>query len=447
MTTRASNDTGALTPEGSTGRHGPDAHQEDLPADPFVALRVAYGMLLGEDDFQVMMGNARGKLRMHAAWAHGPGVFWGYRVSYDEEHLAVAPGLAVDGLGRELRLRVSHCKHDLAEWAGQTTAADGTTTERAWLVARYASELSKPVPAMADPCDLTRTHDAFSRVVESVRVELTREPPDPPALYPRLHRLLGITEAGPVDKEVREALEKAAEASPDKRRAALRDAVGRLATRDATERKPATEPGHTEATENPVATAGAGVVLAELAIKVTRKNGSVTVKDVRVRERPGVAAVPTAVMFELLTDLIARHLRHDPSSAAAGPRLVEVVWPGSDADTVRLTFDKPVLPRTALKAVAVTSLADDGQGWHREDVSDVDADKERTRLVVRLDDSQHGRRVRVLVRGTGPMPLLGGNAAPFAGWADGVPTGGDDGRDAADMRLLPRRPYAEEESS
>src|SRR3954454_19531456 len=76
----------------------------DLPVNPFVALRVAYGMLLGEDDFRTMMGNPRGKQMLHAAWLHGSGVVWGYGVTVNGlKELKVAAGLAVDGLGRELR--------------------------------------------------------------------------------------------------------------------------------------------------------------------------------------------------------------------------------------------------------------------------------------------------------------------------------------------------------
>ena len=53
------------------------------PVDPFQALRVAYGMLLGEDDFRVLLGNPRGKQMLHAAWLHGSGVVWGMPVTHD----------------------------------------------------------------------------------------------------------------------------------------------------------------------------------------------------------------------------------------------------------------------------------------------------------------------------------------------------------------------------
>src|SRR5690349_25165882 len=88
----------------------------DLPVSPFQALRVSYGMLLGEDDFRVLMGNPRGKQMLHAAWLHGSGVVWGFGVTRDGDELAVERGLAIDGHGRELRLE-TRCCLPLREWA------------------------------------------------------------------------------------------------------------------------------------------------------------------------------------------------------------------------------------------------------------------------------------------------------------------------------------------
>lgn len=65
---------------------------DELPVNPFLALRVAFGMLLGEDDFRVLMGNPRGKLMLHNAWLHGPGVVRGLGVARDGDELRVLPG-------------------------------------------------------------------------------------------------------------------------------------------------------------------------------------------------------------------------------------------------------------------------------------------------------------------------------------------------------------------
>jgi hypothetical protein len=459
MTMRLTNGAETLNPCGGDAPASPPHQDDDLPADPFVALRVAYGMLLGEDDFRVLMGNPRGKQMLHAAWSHGPGVIWGYRVAEQDEQLVVGEGLAMDGCGRELRLRVSHCL-DLDAWAerwvarhpaaGRDRGNSDTSTESAWVVARLAKHLAGAVPAMADPCDVTRRHDAYSRVLESVRFEITDEPPPRQHPYRRLRMLLGIADyPDPVARDVHEALVRIRSRPAKDRDKAMRTEIERLARCDAADRRPAVEPGRTEATEHPMAEGDAGVVVARLTIKVTRMGGTAKVREVVVHECAGYAAVPTATLFELITDLITRMVRHDPASDAGGPRLESVTWPAHGrANTVRLTFDKPVLGRTAKKAIQITSLAEDGEGWHREDVDDVAYDNaEQTRLLVRLDDSQSGRRVRVLVRGTGSMPLLGRDAVPFAGWKGGPRGTEDDGVDAADVQVLTPRHHTEEGSS
>ena len=75
----------------------------DLPVNPFIAPRVTHGMLLGEDDFRVLIGYPRGKHLLHQAWLHGTGVVWGYPVcGTGLWELEVGPGLAVDPMGRDL---------------------------------------------------------------------------------------------------------------------------------------------------------------------------------------------------------------------------------------------------------------------------------------------------------------------------------------------------------
>src|SRR5205085_9927436 len=109
MTIRLINGAEMLSPCGDPPASPP--HQdEDLPVNPFVALRVAYGMLLGEEDFRALMGNPRGKQMLHSAWLHGWGVVWGYDVVKDGvRNLKIGPGLAVDGLGRELLHEATTC--------------------------------------------------------------------------------------------------------------------------------------------------------------------------------------------------------------------------------------------------------------------------------------------------------------------------------------------------
>ena len=92
----------------------------DLPSNPFLAPRVTHGMLLGEDDFATVIGYPRGKHQLHQAWLHGSGVVWGYPVrNAGLYELKVGPGLAIDGIGRELLL-TAHRNPGSARAAGQS---------------------------------------------------------------------------------------------------------------------------------------------------------------------------------------------------------------------------------------------------------------------------------------------------------------------------------------
>lgn len=150
-----------------------------LAADPFSSLAVHYGMLLGVPDFQVMMANPRGKLRLHQAWQHGPGVVWGYPVAAkaDSAELEVGPGLAVDAVGREVALAVAHCV-DVAQWLDEHAEAAGAVVDgddrvfNAQLVLRHRACLARPVPAMSTACDGSGSDTAWSRVLETAELEL-----------------------------------------------------------------------------------------------------------------------------------------------------------------------------------------------------------------------------------------------------------------------------------
>jgi hypothetical protein len=169
--------------------------------NPYEALRVSYGMLLSADDFRVMI-NPRGKPMLHSAWLHGSGVVWGFDVCLDGLlALRVSPGLAVDGLGRELSSETTQCL-DLRNWLktydhpGNQDGCERRTVH-ACVVAEFGCQLSRPVPTLANPCDITRQHDDFSRVLENASISLrpgdcaARERP-----YHRVRVLLGLDEVG-----------------------------------------------------------------------------------------------------------------------------------------------------------------------------------------------------------------------------------------------------------
>jgi hypothetical protein len=421
----------------------PGGHQDaDLPVNPFLALRARFGMLLGEDDFLTLMGNGRGKLMLHSAWLHGSGVVHGYRVSVDADTkarthtLRVSSGLAVDGLGRELYLGGDWC-YDLAalvrNLAGEGTAesCDDERTVEACLIVRLDPCPASPVPALADPCDLSRRHTSDSRVVERVRltVEPGRCPARPPAPYHRVRVLLGLDDAGAGDVAGHEAARAAARIaalSDEERVAALLHAVHRLAARDAADLAPFTADGD-DPSLFPQAEPGA-VMLAELRLRVRGYGDDLQVADYDIDLCGRPTLLPTATIADLVCGLGPALMGSGAAVDAGGPRVErEVEWPLPEVLRLRLTA--PLLPGSlADHPVVVTSLSE--RGWIREEIVRIEHDPDDLTLTVTLGE-QPGYLVRVIVRGTGPTPVFGAYPrVPLAGLVGGPAGGEDDGHDA-----------------
>jgi hypothetical protein len=410
----------------------------DLPFHPQEALRVSYGMLLGEDDFHVLMGNPRGKHMLHSAWLHGCGVFWGFQVfRHGELILRVTPGLAQDGLGRELMSDVSTFV-DLRCWLDDHDEPPNRDecrdrTLRTCLVARFGTCLSRPVPALADPCDETRRHDDPSRVVETVAVELLNCPcPPRPEPYHRVRVLLGLAEPGntEADHEALEARERVASAAEAERSGALLHEFRMLAALDCAELRPAAEDGPDDLTRFPVLEADAAVPLACVEIDVHDADGCTTISDVRIDPSCRTALLPTATIQELTCAVAPALIGQVAVQDAGGPRIYAegTIW-SPEKRTVFLPVSAPVNPGSLRRATRITSLST--RGWVDEDIDAVRYDADRTGIVVELADRPINPKIRVIVRGTGPTPVYGLDpAVPLAGRWGGPPATADDGHDA-----------------
>ncbi|MFI6151704.1 hypothetical protein ACIBCA_03295 [Kitasatospora sp. NPDC051170] len=447
-------ETGPCGPCGGATASSPGAadpcKQGDLPVTPFQSLRVAFGMLLGEDDFRVLMGNPRGKQMLHAAWLHGPGVLWGYgvRLDADGDRLHVSPGLAVDGWGRELALEAEGCPSLVAwatRWATDHPAPAGTQTDpcaaegrsvTAWLVAEFGTCASRPVPALADPCDVTRRHDDYSRVVETVRLAIRLDEPPRRRPYHRVRVLFGLDEvAGPQDAAGRqgaEAADRVRSAPPGRRAQQLLAEFSQLAAFDAIEDGPEQEEGDSCPQLFPVAEDHAPVVLAKLTFDVVTRPGGVGVENVGIRRQARTALLPTGAIQELLCGLAPALLGETLREDAGGPRLDPGSLRWSRGNTcLSFCFDRPVDRASLAQALSVTSLSAHGAGWAASTVAGVRLTDGDTRAVVDLDQAPAHPLVRVLIRGTGPQPCYGTDPmVPFAGLKDGPAAGGDDGHDA-----------------
>ena len=422
-----------------------------LPASPFTSLRVAYGMLLGEDDFNAVMANPRGKMMLHQAWLHGGGVVQGLDVQGDgTRNLRVRPGLAVDGAGCELYqdCTLALDVHQLLDDAGLKEPRDyATETIHAYLVASFSACPSSAVPVLAEPCDVTRKHDEYSRINEQVGYSLRTTPgPVAGAGYHRVRVLLGLEPAtGEADGAGREALDarkRAAAAPPEERAAAPLSAFRLLAVQDEMDLKPACKPGEGYATLFPAEEDEAGVVLAAVVINIKDTDGTpdvtVDVPDTSVR----TVLLPTSVIQELACGLAAALIGATGAHDGGGPRVTgEAELGDTELGTGRLlsfAVTADVVPAFLRRAIAITSLSD--RGWVEEDIDTVRYEPKGRRVIVELADRPINELIRIVVRGTGTTPVYGDQPrVPLAGRVGGPPGTADNGLDAV---LTLRNPLA-----
>ena len=474
---------------------------DDLPADAFLALRAAFGMLLGEDDFRVLMGNPRGKQMLHTSWLHGSGVVWGLPVSDDGVNVQVGPGLAIDGLGRELRIETGQCVALDAAWVAAWLASerlgdqggdveavtdlavlvaaeppepydddgDGGGDEdsygdkesygdegaydeddeddedddqglsTAWLVAEFDSCLTEPVPVLADPCDVSRSHDDWSRVLETARLVITDQPPVHRAPYRRLRVLLGLERPRRGDELVLRALRRIAAAPPYRVAGVLLRQFHRLAALDVQDLAPEPSGVPDCPAQLPVTEQHSGVVLARLRFRLPA-DGCSGVTDLTVSSDVRTALLPTATIQDLLCGLAPGLIAQQGPRDAHGPRLIpeSVCWYRDAAVSFRLT--RPVLWGSWEHGLEISSLSPDGRGWRRHDHIDSVRVTEDGRILVRLDGPPAYPLVRLLLRGTGSTVLVGENPlVPFAGVVGGPAGTRHDGHDAAVNVRLPHR--------
>jgi hypothetical protein len=411
----------------------------DLPVNPFLALRVAYGMLLGEDDFRVLMGSPRGKQMLHTSWLHGSGVIWGYDVQVSgKRELRVSPGLAVDGIGRELLLDPSECL-DVRDLIEPTESEEdcSTRTIEACVVARFDSCLGSPVPTLADPCDVTRKHDDYSRVVERAAVELrpgccsrSRRP------YHRVRVLLGLARVGnddPVGEEALALRHRVAAVPGPERAGALLAAFRHLAALDGAELQPAQEQGDCYPTLFPETEEDSAVVLACVEVDVRDRDGCPEITAVRIDLGCRTALLPTATIQELTCGLAPGLLTDGQAHGdAGGPRVIGEEIALVEERRLVVPVTAPLARGSLRGSVSVSSMTPDRPGgWLDEDSYGPKYDRKLQAIVVHLDQAPRNRLIRVVVKGTGPRPVMGRDPlVPLAGVVGGPPGTAHDGHDA-----------------
>lgn len=447
MSTREDS-TMSTAPNGTTPCDCEGCRASDLPVNPFVALRVAYGMLLGEEDFRTLMGNPRGKQMLHSAWLHGSGVVWGYKVEVDGlRTLKIDEGLAIDGIGRELLNEATACL-DIRDFIKDRPAG----TLRACLIAELDSCPSDPVPTLADPCDVTRKHDDYSRVVEQVRFTLRFPPasesagaaccPEPSRPYPRVRALLGLDPVDSLDSSdpespgqaVMDARRAVSTAPPDGRSQELLKQFRKLAALDSMALEPAKETGDCYPTLFPRTEMDSAVVLACVELDVSDCDGTRVIGQVRIVDQEvRTALLPTATIQELTCGLAPALLGGEIEVDAGGPRVIgDGIVLVQEGQQLVIPVTAPLAEGSVPGTVQITSLPTSGTGgWVMEDVYDTRYDESQKAIVVRLADRPVNDLIRIVVKGTGARPVMGRTSAvPLAGLVGGPPGTRHDGHDA-----------------
>jgi hypothetical protein len=429
-----------------------------LPADPFTDLAVQFGMLLGVADFDALAANPRGKTRLHNAWLHGEGVVWGYPVTVDDasRELRVGPGLALDEAGHELYLSFLSCL-DLGAWF-DTTSADKTADLKvhrdgsfdAYVVVRYAACLAQPVPAMSSPCDGSANDIAYSRVNETVELLLMpNEAPERRVTFPRVRGLFGVPAPNQPDEAVRDALARIADMPEGRRARGWMHELRRILTSETEELMPiGLKTGKADSSRLFPVDEPVDVVLAQLSgiklIKEADGNRTASVRSINPSVRWN--HVPTATIVELLSAIGHAGRADDAVVDAGGPRIdpSTAEW---DDDSITVTTSGTFLEGTIASGTTIASIhpTQRDAGW-REVPFTTDFDHSNDTLTFRLSPPpRRPRWVRVLMRGTGPFPVMGrarsddGPPVAFAGPVGGPPSDGASGADVAFLIERSRR--------
>lgn len=413
---------------------------ELLPASPFYSVRYHFGMLLGVDDFETDQAYHRGKTRLHNAWLHREGVVWGLNVSWNKQHeLQVDPGLALDAAGNELHLDGPACVN-IGKWFAQhrkdagfnmEEGGDGARTFTIHVVARFKACLTRPVPALAEPCAGAESDTAYSRVFETV--ELLIRPGNAPERtlpYRRLRILFQIEkDDDTLFKDVRLRRESIQALPLEEQPMAYLKAFREFAAFDVIDLSPQRDPDGDRNSIFPHDPAE--VVLAEIrgiAVKESSDSewnvtGSIPTVDVTVRP----SHVATSTIQELLCGPLFT-ISAGGNTGVALPEGTPTIDPESvtmtqqgNQSTVTLTVSHPLQEKSVTKEAVAVIAFDTEKGWVSQVVTTVAYNQNQNRVVMTMKSPlPTDKPIRLIVRGTGDQPILGKNFVPLGNGQDFV---------------------------
>lgn len=409
-----------------------------LPISPFTALQYHFGMLLGVDDLETSQAYARGKVRLHNAWLHREGVVWGLNVFFNARgELAVSRGLALDAAGHELHLDHEACL-DVGQWFAQHkddpafAISDDPAGKRfsVHVVARFRACLTRPVPAIVEPCAGVENDTAYSRVFETIELLLRpglAQPKD--RGYHRLRVLFRLEPDSAAYADV-EAARDAIDALPaEQQPAAYLDALRRFAAFDEIDLQPQAATGPEPASifpEDPTE-----VVLADIAdLRVApAAAGEWTV--VTPPPAPDVTVRPSHIATATIQELLCGPLfastatpatPPQPAPAGNGPTVTDATL---QENTITLHTSRPLAEQSVTAAVFSVTTFDGTNGWRTVDVETAALETDDS-ITIKLKTRPRGDVIRFIARGTGPTPLIADDDhAPLGapgpgGAADGI---------------------------
>jgi hypothetical protein len=329
-----------------------------------------------------------------------------------ELEVRVAPGHAVDALGRDIVLDQAQCVSLPLWWQAHRkdqAFADIANPEDATLDLDvhlcWASCLSSPVPAIADPCAGDSADIAYSRVCETARLSLARATTTAPEADPRFHWLrMWLQQDGPntdsdgkplasdqwlVDRYQTLIALPAAD-QPAERARILAEVLARAV---------AEPPPDLPESEK------ACLILARLKGVRLWQDASgwrVSIAHIDLSGRP--ALLSTALLQSLLL------ADTDPSPPSAGP-VVARDGLTLDGDTLHVTFSQPLAASSVSDSVLLVTEFVSASGWKPIAATPAYVAGGNT-LTLALAHPPTGERLRLTVVGSGPTPLLGATLIP-----------------------------------
>jgi hypothetical protein len=383
---------------------------------------------------------------------------WGIDVSLtDDRNLAVSPGLAVDGMGRDLHLDTQVCM-DLGKWYRENRdepdwdfedTADGGVHFTAHVVARFDACLTRPVPAVADPCGPdSSSGTSYSRVYETVALELR---PGPAPDYVRPYRRLRILfRLAPDDPEYQDVVDRRADIlghPVEEQPAEYLKAFREFAALDTIDLSPQRGAGGERGSIYPEEPSE--VVLANVGDIVVHPAGAAAdggwrlsdpLPTIDTRIRP--AHVATSTIQELLCGPLFSGAAEEPEpepepepGADGAPRVIRESVNLADPHLVLLEVDRPLEPSSVEPQQFSVSSFTGADGWRVLRIRKAALDPAGTRISLMLGDAMSDGLTRLIAHGTGPRPLLGSSPdlLPLAGATGDPPAPPHDGRDFVHM--------------